>query len=199
MDDRGPTFLGGPPKGEDPPLVLPEPPAIPRIAPLGRDDTPTVYVAGFWRRALGGVVDAFVVLPLALGVIWTASRLTGLALPSPRRSAVDYWLDLLLAGDPGLCAALGLGAAVLLVYLLLFQTLAGRTLGMRLVRLQIIDVYGDPPAVARAAARAVGYLVSLATLGLGFLWIAFDHEKRGLHDWLAGTYVIKPPPRGTRA
>jgi uncharacterized RDD family membrane protein YckC len=26
---------------------------------------------------------------------------------------------------------------------------------------------------------------------LGFLWVGFDSEKRGLHDWIAGTYVIK--------
>ena len=30
-----------------------------------------------------------------------------------------------------------------------------------------------------------------ATLGLGFAWIGFDREKRGLHDWLAGTYVVR--------
>jgi uncharacterized RDD family membrane protein YckC len=26
---------------------------------------------------------------------------------------------------------------------------------------------------------------------LGFFWVGFDSEKRGLHDWIAGTYVIK--------
>jgi uncharacterized RDD family membrane protein YckC len=28
-------------------------------------------------------------------------------------------------------------------------------------------------------------------LALGFLWIGFDREKRGLHDWLADTYVVR--------
>jgi uncharacterized RDD family membrane protein YckC len=28
-------------------------------------------------------------------------------------------------------------------------------------------------------------------LFLGFLWIGFDSEKRGLHDWIAGTYVVR--------
>ena len=37
-------------------------------------------------------------------------------------------------------------------------------------------------------------MAGLATLGLGFLWIAFDSEKRGLHDWLSGTYVVKERP-----
>jgi uncharacterized RDD family membrane protein YckC len=199
MDEREPSFLGAPGGGADRPVVLPEPPPIARVAPLPRDDTHTVYVAGFWRRTVAAVVDAAVVLPLAIAVVWAASRLTGLTLPSPRKSAVDYWLDLVLAGDPGLLTALGLGAAVLVVYLLLFQTLVGRTLGMRLLGLRIIDVYGDPPVVWRAGLRALGYLVALATGGLGFLWVAFDREKRGLHDWLSGTYVIKPAPGTGRA
>jgi hypothetical protein len=36
-----------------------------------------------------------------------------------------------------------------------------------------------------------GYLAGVATLFLGFLWIGFDNEKRGLQDWIAGTYVIR--------
>jgi Tol biopolymer transport system component len=56
---------------------------------------------------------------------------------------------------------------------------------------RIIDVYGERPSVARAAARTGGYLACVATLGLGFLWIGFDSERRGLHDWVAGTYVVK--------
>jgi uncharacterized RDD family membrane protein YckC len=194
MDEREPSFLGAGPAERNAPLVLPDPPAGTRLAPLPRTEAPTVYVAGFWRRAVAGLVDAAIVAGCALVVVGLASRLAGLTLPSPRRSAVDYWLDLVLAGDPGLLAALGLGAAVLVLYLFLFQALTARTLGMRLLRLRIIDVYGDPPAVWRAGLRVLGYLVALAPLGLGFLWVAFDREKRGLHDWLAGTYVIKPPP-----
>ena len=57
----------------------------------------------------------------------------------------------------------------------------------------VIDVYGDPPTYLRAGLRTAGNLVSIGTLFLGFLWIGFDAEKRGLHDWIAGTYVIRAP------
>src|SRR5262249_55199459 len=136
--------------------------------------------------------------PLAFAVVWVASRLAGLALPSPRKSAVDYWLDLVLAGDPGLLGAIGLGAAVLVIYLLLFHSLVARSLCMRLLGLRIITISAAPPSVFRSAVRVLGYLVSLASAGLGFLWVGFDRETRGLHDWLAGTYVIKSPPSGAR-
>jgi uncharacterized RDD family membrane protein YckC len=82
-------------------------------------------------------------------------------------------------------------AAIGLVYLLVFHIALGRTLGMRLLRLRVIDVYGDRPSPARCVARCAGYLAGVATLFLGFLWMGFDSEKRGLQDWIAGTYVIR--------
>jgi uncharacterized RDD family membrane protein YckC len=81
--------------------------------------------------------------------------------------------------------------AIGMIYLFVFHMTLGRTLGMRLLKMKVIDVYGDPPSPGRCAARCAGYLASIATLFLGFLWIGFDSEKRGLQDWIAGTYVIR--------
>jgi uncharacterized RDD family membrane protein YckC len=164
-----------------------------------REQRRVVYVAGFWRRALAALADAVILIPLSVLLVKLAGRVAGLEVPSPRRMGIDYWLDLALAGDPGLLGALGLTAAIVLVYLLLFQAMAGRTLGMRLLKIRIVDVYGENPTALRAAVRTLGYLASLATGSLGFLWIGFDREKRGLHDWLAGTYVVKPPPKAKAA
>jgi len=72
-----------------------------------------------------------------------------------------------------------------------FHIVVGRTLGMRVMKLRIIDVYGDRPSPKRCLARCAGYLASAATLFLGFLWMGFDSEKRALQDWIAGTYVIR--------
>jgi uncharacterized RDD family membrane protein YckC len=80
---------------------------------------------------------------------------------------------------------------VAIVYLMVFQVMMGRTLGMRVLKMRVIDVWGDRPSIARCAARTAGYLAGLATVMLGFLWVGFDSEKRGLHDWIAGTYVIR--------
>jgi uncharacterized RDD family membrane protein YckC len=57
--------------------------------------------------------------------------------------------------------------------------------------MKIIDVYGERPSAPRCVARCAGYLASVATLFLGFLWMGFDSEKRALQDWIAGTYVIR--------
>jgi len=44
--------------------------------------------------------------------------------------------------------------------------------------------------------RALACLLSLVVACLGFFWIAFDSEKQGWHDKIAGTYVVKLP-KGT--
>ncbi len=155
----------------------------------------TVQVAGFWRRLLAALVDMALVAPVAYLAVRVASALVGLSLPPARQAGLDYWVDLALAGDPTLWSALGLSAAILVLYLLLFQVLAACTPGMRLFGVRVIDVYGDPPRRARLAARVLGYLAAAALGGLGFIWIGFDREKRGLHDWLAGTYVVRSAER----
>jgi uncharacterized RDD family membrane protein YckC len=41
----------------------------------------------------------------------------------------------------------------------------------------------------------LGYIVSALTLYIGFIWVAFDEHKQGLHDKIADTYVVKLPVR----
>jgi uncharacterized RDD family membrane protein YckC len=149
------------------------------------------YVSGFWKRALAAAIDLAIILPVSLLLCKVAGALTGLSLPSSRVQGLDFWLDLLLAGDGTLIGALGLTLSIASIYSLIFHISMGRTIGMRALKLRIIDVYGDAPSTNRSLARTAGYLLALVTLGLGFIWIAFDSEKRGLQDWLAGTYVVK--------
>ncbi|HEU4728834.1 MAG TPA: RDD family protein [Kofleriaceae bacterium] len=218
MPDREPALLRGPsrdepfhttaepgsqaPGTEPPPAAKPparpasEPPLPPGYAYVTlppRRDAPTVYVVGFWRRLVAAAIDLAVVIPVSLLITLIASRISGVHLPpsSLRLVDVDLWIDLVLATDPALVMGLVLFCAIGLTYLLLFQIVVGRTLGMRVLHIKIIDIYGDPPSAARCALRCAGYLASVATLFLGFLWMGFDSEKRALQDWIAGTYVIR--------
>ena len=188
--------LGNDPAGPGP---GPEQPArpVPAIPPPrdpaprgGRTAAPSFYVAGFWRRLAAGLIDLAVLAPVMLLLTWFAALVTGIHLPPANHRGLDFWLDMMLAGEPALIGGSGLSAAIALTYLFLFQASAGCTLGMRLLRVRVIDLFGDPPSILRTAARTFAYLASVATLGLGFLWVGFDSEKRGLHDWLAGTYVV---------
>ncbi len=148
-------------------------------------------MAGFWKRLLAAAIDTAVILPISILLSWIGGSILNLHLPPSRFRSLDTWLDLLIVGDPVLVGTIGLAVAIAMVYLFVFQSTLGRTPGMRALKIRIIDGYGDKPSMERAAARTLGYLVATATLGIGFLWVGFDAEKRGLHDWISNTYVVK--------
>jgi uncharacterized RDD family membrane protein YckC len=156
-----------------------------------RSAAATVQVAGFWRRLGGAAIDAGIILPVAMLLTWIASSVAGIHLPPGKTRDLDFWLDLMLTSDPAVMTAVIITLAVTTIYLFVFQATIAQTVGMRIMNVRIIDIYGDHPSYLRVGLRTAGYLASLATLFLGFLWIGFDAEKRGLHDWIAGTYVIR--------
>jgi len=165
--------------------------AFVRSAP--RREAATVHVVGFWKRLVAAMIDFAIVIPAAL-LIWLAvTKIAGVHLPPSNIHLfdIDLWIDLIIRTDPALMTGFVLIVAIGMTYLLVFQILLGRTLGMRVMKLRIIDVYGERPSPARCLARCGGYLAGAATLFLGFLWMGFDSEKRALHDWIAGTYVIR--------
>jgi uncharacterized RDD family membrane protein YckC len=179
---------------EPPPRARAKTPApAPAVAPPGRREAPSVYVVGFWKRLLAATVDLAIVIPAAVVMTLIVSKIAGVHLPPSNLKVldIDMWIDLVLATDPALVMGIVMFLAIGLIYLLVFQIVVGRTLGMRLLRMKIIDVYGERPSPGRCALRCGGYLASVATLFLGFLWMGFDSEKRGLQDWIAGTYVIR--------
>lgn len=170
-----------------------EPPTTAFVRPPAKREAAQVTVVGFWKRGVAALIDLAIVIPAALLVTLLVTKLAGVHLPPSNihLTDVDLWIDLLLRTDPALLTASGLVLAIGMTYLLVFQIVLGRTLGMRLMRMKIIDVYGERPSPARCLARCGGYLAGVATLFLGFLWMGFDSEKRGLQDWIAGTYVIR--------
>jgi len=167
-------------------------PSAPELRPSARA-APTVYVVGFWKRLAAAIIDLAIVIPIALLITLIVSKIAGVHLPpsNMRLLDIDLWIDLVLATDPALLMGFILFTAIGMTYLLVFQIILGRTLGMRLLKMRVIDVFGEKPSPARCAARCAGYLAGVLTLFLGFLWMGFDSEKRALHDWIAGTYVIR--------
>jgi uncharacterized RDD family membrane protein YckC len=161
------------------------------MMPAGVAAAPSVKVAGFFRRAAAGVVDAlilsavFLVLDVLVAVV--------LKQPLPRLSQLgpDYLLDVAVNGDALAEIGLVLLAILAFLYFFIFHALRGQTPGKRLVGVRVIDAFGQRPSLSRALLRTAAYVPSALLLALGFLWIGFDREKRGLHDRLADTYVIR--------
>jgi uncharacterized RDD family membrane protein YckC len=70
-------------------------------------------------------------------------------------------------------------------------TIGGIVFDLRVVRLDSRAL--DWPTVC---VRALGCILSLCALGLGFFWIGIDPGKQAWHDKLAGTIVVRVP-KGT--
>lgn len=83
-------------------------------------------------------------------------------------------------------------AAVIAGFYVGFWTHGGQTLGMKAWRLQVRTVNGAPLDARRALLRLLASVLSWLPLGLGFLWMPFDHN-RAWHDRLSGTEVVLLP------
>ncbi len=92
----------------------------------------------------------------------------------------------------GLVAFIPTCAIVMFVYLTAAVGFYGRTLGMRLFSLELIDAEeNEYPTLHQSAVNAAVYLLSLALAGAGFITVLFNDEKRAAHDILSGTIMVK--------
>jgi uncharacterized RDD family membrane protein YckC len=81
---------------------------------------------------------------------------------------------------------------VAFVYMTLCLGFYGKTMGMRLFSLELVDaVENEYPTLKQAGVNSSLFLVSLAFLGAGFLTAVFNEERRALHDLLSGTILVR--------
>jgi uncharacterized RDD family membrane protein YckC len=87
------------------------------------------------------------------------------------------------------------GAASLvlsIVYPVYFWALLGATPGKQVFGLRVLGMDGETPiGWQRAMLRVIGYMINGFVMGIGFLLIAVSEDKRGLHDRLADTRVLR--------
>ncbi len=88
-----------------------------------------------------------------------------------------------------------LSIAAHLGYYIVMTAWRGQTVGKMVVGIQVVDSQGNIPGIGSVLLREiVGKFLSGIAIGLGYLWVAWDKEKRGWHDHIAGTYVVRKQP-----
>lgn len=91
-----------------------------------------------------------------------------------------------------LLAFLATCSIVMFIYLTTTIGTNGRTFGMRLFSLEIVDIEQNAyPTFHQAAVSSSVYLVSLALGGIGYLTMFLNDEKRAAHDLVSGTIIVK--------
>jgi uncharacterized RDD family membrane protein YckC len=66
---------------------------------------------------------------------------------------------------------------------------------MRTWRLRLVDRAGNPPQVRTAMVRFAAAAIGLPLGAVALWWALFDRERLFLHDRLAGTRLVRDPPR----
>jgi uncharacterized RDD family membrane protein YckC len=131
-----------------------------------------------------------------------APAVTGVSLTALPRAGfwirmVALLIDVVLVGIvlSVLHHAQNLELVALAAYGAVMWKLRGSTIGGIVFDLQVVRHDGREMDWATAIVRAVGCLLSLAAVGIGFLWIAFDSGKLAWHDKIAGTIVVRASKR----
>jgi uncharacterized RDD family membrane protein YckC len=103
-------------------------------------------------------------------------------------------IDLILIGV--ICGPAGLGELIpiaLAVYAAVMWKTKGTTIGGIICDTRVVRLDDRPLDWATAIVRALGCFLSLAVVGLGFIWVVFDDQKQSWHDKIAGTTVVRTP------
>lgn len=148
--------------------------AIDPVPPVSPDTA-----AGFWRRFAARSVDSIV-----------AYGFSFLVLVSLTPSNVPVTAYILSA--PKTATLVGMGS--FLVYFTFLHGAFGQTFGKMLLGIRVVGVSGARISYGRALVRSLGDIVSAVTLSLGYVLAALNKRKRALHDFLAGTVVVRVRP-----
>ena len=81
----------------------------------------------------------------------------------------------------------------MIAYFVGFWVWKQTTLGGIILRIRVVRLDGRKVDFPTALVRSLGAFFGSAALGLGYFWAAWDDERQGWHDKLAGTVVVQVP------
>lgn len=138
--------------------------------------------AGFWIRLLAHIIDSI--------ILYAILYIIGLLLIPDVVDSSSPEEQARLMGAMNKLTLLGLFISASYEILLTSSNMQA-TIGKRALGLKIVNERGQRITITTAIFRYIGKILSSIILCIGFLMIAFSAKKRGLHDNLANTYVVK--------
>jgi uncharacterized RDD family membrane protein YckC len=168
------------PKPEEaaPDLEL-EPATVPAVAARPSEQIPVVAVeaAGRVARLFAGLVDLLLIGAIDAAVIYLTLAVADVNPADIQTLSLVPLVAFLLILNGG--------------YLITFTVANGQTIGKMLTGVRVVSDEGERVDIGRAVLRAAGCLVSLLTVGIGYLPALFSSDARALQDRFARTRVIR--------
>jgi uncharacterized RDD family membrane protein YckC len=154
--------------------------------------------AGFWIRLAAALID-FLILIAGLYILYCViSQSFFWIFPNVPRVISTY--GDIACGAPLSAGVIWLSATILLaflvastVYFVACGAASGQTVGKVSMSIKIIRTDSSSLDLRYSFIRFLGSMLCVATMGIGFIIVAFDSHKQGMHDKMADTYVVKLP------
>lgn len=157
------------------------------VAQPGEGPVPGPYgYGGFWRRFLAKFVDgiALWLVTAPLAVAMGVGMFGNMGRTNPTG---DDWARFVLIQVAYQVVALAIALTYEVFFIRKFDATPGKmALGVKLLRPD-----GTKLSVGRIIGRYFAHWINGLTLGIGYIMAGFDDEKRGLHDRICDTRVIK--------
>ena len=153
---------------------------------------PGLVIAPLGRRLLAFALDLILISILATPILMTLALVF---LP-------DWFVQYVVVTSqppftppdlplyPKLIANL-LSDLVLALYFTGFHFAHGKTPAKSLFRLRVVDPSGQNPGLLKSVLRALVLIFSMGLLFLPLTYAFFNPQRRALHDFVAGTYVVE--------
>ena len=131
----------------------------------------TAY-GGFWIRTLAYIIDTLIIVILSEIIVLF----------------LKYFAE---NSDLSSFAAI-LSLLISFIYMTILWSSVQATVGQKVCGLRVVDAMtGTKISFLRAAGRWFALLLAMSLLFIGVIMVAFTEGKRGLHDIVAGTFVVK--------
>lgn len=144
----------------------------------GQTNVDELPKAGFWIRVVASFLDGIIlfVVQFILGALLAMAGFAAGNGGSDELSSLVMLFSYIIS----------------FAYYIIFTGHCGQTPGKMAVRIKVIHTDGSDIGYGKATFREViGKFISGIILCIGYLMVAFDSQKQGLHDRMADTYVIK--------
>jgi uncharacterized RDD family membrane protein YckC len=158
-----------------PSLVSAQVPVL-EAARRGRERAAATEAAGIPSRAIAAAIDLGILAFIDVIVIYFTLKICGLTLADLPRLPKTPLIAFLALQNIGYLAAF---------------TAGGQTLGKMTTGIRVVPVDGPTLDLGRSLKRTIFWGLLAAPAGLGLATAVFNPERRGLHDRLAGTRVVR--------
>ncbi|MDH3999193.1 MAG: zinc-ribbon domain-containing protein [Desulfuromonadales bacterium] len=147
----------------------------------GESTASDMRYAGFWIRVAAKIIDSFAVMIILFPII---TALTAMMAFDPQSHDPNSSMIIFMALQ--YFVQIGIPAALTTFFLGKFRATPGKmALGLIVVTPERAKI-----SYLRALGRHFGEWLSSMILGIGYVMVAFDDEKRSLHDRICGTRVV---------